>query len=77
MATGPAAALAIVDGLAAGGALHGTHLLPSVRGELLVRLGRAGEARSEFMTAAGLARNQRTRELLEERAAGIPPAPGT
>ena len=71
MATGPAAALAIVDGLASGGALRGTHLLPSVRGELLVRLGRTGEARSEFMTAAWLARNQRTRELLEERAAGL------
>jgi predicted RNA polymerase sigma factor len=77
MATGPAAALAIVDGLATRGALRGTHLLPSVRGELLVRLGRAGEARSEFITAAGLARNQRTRDLLEERAAGISPAPGT
>ena len=71
MATGPAAALVIVDGLASGGALRGTHLLPSVRGELLVRLGRTEEARSEFAAAAGLARNRRTRELLEERAAGI------
>lgn len=71
MATGPAAALVIVDGLASAGALRGTHLLPSVRGELLVRLGRTEEARSEFTAAAGLARNQRTRELLEERAAGI------
>jgi len=60
-----------VDALAAGGALRGTHLLPSVRGELLLRLGRSDEARSEFLAAAGLARNQRTRELLEERAAGI------
>lgn len=73
MATGPAAALVIADCLAAGGALRGTHLLPSVRGELLVRLGRTNEARSEFVAAAGLARNQRTRALLEQRAAGISP----
>ena len=71
MATGPAAALVIVDGLSAAGSLSGSHLLPSVRGELLARLGRTDEARAQFIAAAGLARNQRTRELLEERAAGI------
>jgi RNA polymerase sigma factor (sigma-70 family) len=71
MATGPDTALGIVDRLASGGALRGSHLLPSVRGELLVRLGRMEEARSEFVTAAALARNDRTRAALEERAASI------
>ncbi|MDQ0678323.1 RNA polymerase sigma factor (sigma-70 family) [Arthrobacter pascens] len=69
MATGPASALAIVDRIAADGSLRGSYLLPSVRGELLARLGRTEEARSEFVAAAALARNNRTRELLEERAA--------
>ncbi|MCQ1956589.1 RNA polymerase subunit sigma-24 [Arthrobacter sp. zg-Y826] len=69
MATGPEAALAIVDRLAAEGALHGSHLLPSVRAELLARLGRTEEARAEFSVAAGLAGNRRERELLERRAA--------
>ncbi|WP_370647265.1 RNA polymerase sigma factor [Arthrobacter sp. zg-Y1116] len=69
MATGPEAALAIVDRLAAEGALRGSHLLPSVRAELLARLGRTDEARAEFSAAAALARNRREREVLERRAA--------
>ena len=55
MATGPANALRIVDRLASEGVLRGSHLLPSVRGELLARLGRIEEARSELIAAAGLA----------------------
>ena len=71
MATGPATALEMVDRLAATGALRGSHLLPSVRAELLSRLGRILEARAEFSAAAGLARNDRKREVLERRAAGL------
>ena len=69
MATGPAAGLALVDGLAGEPALRDYHLLPSVRGELLARLGREEEARSEFARAAGMTRNARERELLLARAA--------
>ncbi|MFF3909175.1 RNA polymerase sigma factor [Streptomyces sp. NPDC001848] len=68
MAEGPGPALEIVDRLAAEPALHGYHLLPSVRGDLLARLGRMEEAREEFVRAAGLARNERERELLTARA---------
>ncbi|MFG2475326.1 RNA polymerase sigma factor [Streptomyces fagopyri] len=68
MTEGPGPALAIVDTLAAEPALRGYHLLPSVRGDLLARLGRTREARAEFERAAGLARNERERELLEARA---------
>ncbi|MEU1496360.1 RNA polymerase sigma factor [Streptomyces sp. NPDC005732] len=68
MADGPGPALDIVDALAAEPALRDYHLLPSVRGDLLARLGRTGEARAEFERAAGLARNERERELLEARA---------
>ncbi|MFI2290911.1 RNA polymerase sigma factor [Streptomyces niveus] len=74
MAEGPAAGLALVDALAAGpggAALKGYHLLPSVRGDLLARLGRTREARAEFVRAAGLTRNERERALLEERAARL------
>lgn len=71
MATGPATALVIVDQLVAQGMLHGSHLLPSVRGELLVRLGRQEEARGEFAAAAALARNARERDMLQQRAAGL------
>ncbi|MFC8075147.1 RNA polymerase sigma factor [Streptomyces sp. NPDC057307] len=74
MADGPDAGLALVDALAAGpagSALKGYHLLPSVRGDLLARLGRTEEARAEFVRAAGLTRNERERTLLEERAAGL------
>ena len=68
MATGPASALRIVDALAASGALAGYHLLPATRGELLLRLGRKDEARTEFATAARLAGNDRERALLESKA---------
>ncbi|MEU4271376.1 RNA polymerase sigma factor [Streptomyces sp. NPDC026092] len=68
MDEGPEAGLALVDALAAEGALAGYHLLPSVRGDLLSRLGRPTEARAEFERAASLTRNERERELLRERA---------
>jgi predicted RNA polymerase sigma factor len=68
MARGPAAGLALVDALADEPALQGYHLLPSVRGELLARLSRDEEARSEFARAAGMTRNARERDLLLARA---------
>jgi len=68
MAAGPAAGLALVDALSAEPALQRYHLLPSVRGDLLARLGRSAEARVEFLRAAGLTRNLRERDLLERRA---------
>ncbi|MFH8607683.1 RNA polymerase sigma factor [Streptomyces sp. NPDC018029] len=70
MAQGTEAGLVLVDALAAESALRDYHLLPSVRGDLLARLGRRAEARAEFERAASLARNMRERELLLERAAG-------
>ncbi|MFD8153985.1 RNA polymerase sigma factor [Streptomyces sp. NPDC059720] len=70
MSEGPGAALPLVDALSADPALRGYHLLPSVRGDLLSRLGRRAEARTEFERAASLARNQRERDLLLRRAAG-------
>ncbi|MFJ3442857.1 RNA polymerase sigma factor [Streptomyces sp. NPDC086081] len=69
MSEGPGAALPLVDALAADPALRGYHLLPSVRGDLLARLGRAAEARAEFERAADLTRNARERALLLRRAA--------
>ncbi|HST55514.1 MAG TPA: RNA polymerase sigma factor [Solirubrobacteraceae bacterium] len=69
MAFGAAAGLELVDTLVDERALQGYHLLPSVRGDLLSRLGRVVEARVEFERAAGLTRNARERELLLERAA--------
>jgi RNA polymerase sigma factor (sigma-70 family) len=69
MAEGPGPALVLVDALAAEPALRGYHLLPSVRGDLLARLGRMSEARAEFERAASLARNERERDLLRARAA--------
>jgi RNA polymerase sigma factor (sigma-70 family) len=69
MAFGPAAALDLVDGLADDARLERYHLLPSVRGDLLSKLGRFEEARAEFARAAGLARNARERSLLLGRAA--------
>ncbi|MFB7667301.1 RNA polymerase sigma factor [Kitasatospora sp. NPDC056138] len=69
MAYGPEQGLAVVDGLLAEPALRAYHLLPSVRGDLLVRLGRLAEARREFERAAGLTRNTRERDLLLRRAA--------
>ncbi|MDX2727393.1 MULTISPECIES: RNA polymerase sigma factor [unclassified Streptomyces] len=68
MAEGPEAGLALVDALAGDPALAAYHLLPSVRGDLLARLGRADEARAEFVRAAGLTRNARERALLLARA---------
>jgi len=73
MAFGPAAGLEIVDALRSEPSLKGYHLLPSVRGDLLVRLGRFEEARAEFERAASLTRNARERELLLERAAAARP----
>ena len=69
MAQGPAPALEIVDTLAAEPALRDYHLLPSVRGDLLLRLGHTTEAKEEFERAASLARNERERQLLLRRAA--------
>ncbi len=71
MATGPATALILVDALAADGALRGSHLLPSVRGELLARLGRLDEARAELEEAARLTANDRERDLLRRKAAAL------
>ena len=68
MAFGPAAGLEIVETLAGEPALASYHLLPSVRGDLLERLGRGPEARLEFQKAAALTRNARERELLNQRA---------
>jgi predicted RNA polymerase sigma factor len=67
MAFGPAAGLAMVDALVAEGLLQSYHLLPSVRGDFLKKLGRFEEARAEFERAASLTRNTRERELLLER----------
>lgn len=69
MAEGPGAGLAIVDALVGEPALKDYHLLPSVRGDLLARLGRGAQARAEFARAAELTRNARERELLLARAA--------
>lgn len=71
MASGPAAALPIVDQLAAQGQLPGSYLLSSVRGELLAQLGRTAEARAELLNAASLATNQRQRALLQAKAAAL------
>jgi RNA polymerase sigma factor (sigma-70 family) len=68
MAFGPAAGLEAVDLLTSERSLDGYHLLPSVRGDLLAKLGRADEARAEFERAASMTRNARERTLLLERA---------
>ena len=73
MAAGPAAGLEVVDALADSGALATYHLLPAVRGDFLVKLGRPAEARAEFERAASLTRNVRERDLLFERAAACAP----
>ncbi|WP_197040241.1 RNA polymerase sigma factor [Mycobacterium sp. URHB0044] len=65
MASGPAEGLALVDGITG---LNGSYLLPSVRGELLMRLGRRGEAAAEFDAAAALTTNEREREVLAGKA---------
>ena len=71
MAFGPAAGLTIVDAIAAEPTLASYHWLPSVRGDLLAKLGRVDEARAEFERAASLTRNARERELLMARAAAV------
>jgi predicted RNA polymerase sigma factor len=81
MAFGPAAGLELVDQLLEEPALRAYHLLPSVRGDLLARLGRFEEARAELERAASLTRNTRERDLLLRRAAACaslaaPPQPG-
>ncbi len=68
MAHGPQAALELLDALAVDPALSSYHLLPSVRGDVLARLGRIDEAREEFARAAGLCENERERALLLDRA---------
>ncbi len=68
MAFGPEAGLELVDGLAAEGSLSRYHLLSSVRGDLLAKLGRTEEARAEFERAAAMTENARERELLRRRA---------
>ncbi|MDT0116261.1 RNA polymerase sigma factor [Microbacterium sp. PRF11] len=73
MASDPLDALEIVDGLAAAGVLKGSHLLPSVRGELLARLGRTTEAREELRVASGLTRNEREAALLRRKAEALQP----
>jgi len=76
MAFGPEEALKLVDGLAMEPSLRTYHLLPSVRGDLLLKLGRGEEARTEFERAAALTRNTRERDLLLERAAACADRPG-
>ena len=68
MAFGPAAGLEVAEGLRTDPSLRGYHLLPSVRGDLLAKLGRDDEAAAEFRRAAELTRNTRERALLLERA---------
>jgi RNA polymerase sigma-70 factor (ECF subfamily) len=68
MAFGPQAGLDLADALTAEPTLQGYHLLPSVRGDLLFKLGRYDEARADLERAASLTRNERERELLLERA---------
>jgi RNA polymerase sigma factor (sigma-70 family) len=70
MASGPEEGLAIVDGMDAT-PLRGSHLLPSVRGELLARLGRVDEARAQLLEAAGLTRNAREATLLRRKAEAL------
>ena len=69
MLFGPEAGLEVVDALTAEPALRTYHLLPSVRGDLLQKLGRLDEARAEFERAAALTQNERERKLLRDRAA--------
>ena len=71
MAFGPAAGLEVVDALRDEPALQSYHLLPSVRGDLLAKLGRTDEARAELKRAAELTRNERERAMLLERAAAL------
>lgn len=68
MAFGPTEGLKLVDELVDESALKAYHLLPSIRGDLLAKLGRIDEARGEFERAASLAQNARERDLLLARA---------
>jgi predicted RNA polymerase sigma factor len=77
MAFGPQAGLDIVDQLAAEPSLRGYHLLPSVRGDLLLKLGRTAEAQAEFLRASELTGNARERELSAQRARSAGPQPPT
>jgi RNA polymerase sigma factor (sigma-70 family) len=77
MAFGPAAGLELVDALTPEPSLKAYHLLPSVRGDLLAKLGRLDEARAEFEHAASLTRNARERTLLLERADACTPGSAT
>jgi RNA polymerase sigma factor (sigma-70 family) len=76
MAFGPEAALELVEELRSEPALSGYHLLPVVRGDLLEKLGRTGEARAEFQRAASLTRNSGERAALLERVAACSPRNG-
>ena len=76
MAFGPAAGLELVDALVEEASLKSYHLLPTVRGDLLAKLGRMEEARAEFERAADLTRNARERRLMLDRAAACAPSPG-
>jgi RNA polymerase sigma-70 factor, ECF subfamily len=76
MLSGAAAALPLVEALAAEPALRHYHLLPAVRGDLLQKLGRLDEARDAFAAAAGMTRNARERDLLLARAGECAPRPG-
>ena len=69
MAFGPAAGLELIDTLTSEPSLKAYHLLPSVRGDFLFRLGRFSEAQAEFQRAATLTQNAREREFLLNRAA--------
>ena len=75
MADGPAAGLALVDALLAEGSMDDYHYAPSVRGDLLEKLGRHAEAHAEFERAAALTKNARERELLRARAQACVPSP--
>jgi predicted RNA polymerase sigma factor len=75
MAFGPAAGLEIIDGLRNEKSLQNYQWLPSVRGDLLAKLGRSAEARAEFEKAAALAGNTRERELLQARARAVGEVP--
>ncbi|KAA1418256.1 RNA polymerase subunit sigma-24 [Mumia zhuanghuii] len=76
MASGPAAGLQVVDGIAQSGALAGSHLLPAVRAEMLARMERTAEAREEYARAAALCGNAAERAVLERKADGLGP-PGS
>jgi predicted RNA polymerase sigma factor len=74
MASGPAEGLALVEALAAGGELNGSHLLPAVRGELLTRLGRGAEARTALLHALTLCGNAAERAALERKISALAPS---